>query len=300
MLSIARLPFVHPWRRSKYTPRSTGGSSSSTTTSTTVVRSQLSLVSFPWSHSRASRTTGSIIHSYEIETYTKSTRSAFAESVSKTAIATLTKAGTNVETGGSYGPVSARVQKSFGQKHSLEDMLQKTTRESGEDVCQVTTRVKRECEFSLPSPLCVFYDRRANGGNPSADTVGPKSKLSLYQQCLDGPGLRAAFEVFSTEPSRANQKEDVVIDVVAKPLDFVQSLEASPFRYIHITSILFADSRLPQVVYTDDPSNAPRDRLREVRGYNADINAGFGGKYVLLRSSSHPSSTFTPCHAITV
>ena len=68
----------------------------------------------------------------------------------------------------------------------------------------------------------------------SADTIGPNSKLSLYQQCLDGPGLRAAFEVFSTEPSRENQREDVVIDVVAKPLDFVQSLEARIRGYIQI------------------------------------------------------------------
>ena len=106
-----------------------------------------SLVWLPSFHSRTFRTVaGSIIHSFEIETYTKSTRTAFAESVSKTAVETLTEAGSNVEAGGSYGPVSAKVQKSFGQKHSLEDMLQKTTRESGEDVSQVTTKVKRECE----------------------------------------------------------------------------------------------------------------------------------------------------------
>jgi hypothetical protein len=65
--------------------------------------------------------------------------------------------------------------------------------------------------------------------DPPPDKVGPHSKLNLYQQCFDGPGMKAAFDVFSTDDRRANQSETVTIDVVVKPAEFIAGLDVCTF-----------------------------------------------------------------------
>ncbi|KAK0452878.1 uncharacterized protein EV420DRAFT_1749699 [Desarmillaria tabescens] len=91
--------------------------------------------------------------------------------------------------------------------------------------------------------------------------IGPYSKLILYQQWFSAAGVDLKSDVVSTNPDRGSEVKIVDIDVVIEEQEFIKDVK---------------------VVYSDQPSGKPEERVREYSGGNDDINAGFKGKYVSL------------------
>jgi hypothetical protein len=89
---------------------------------------------------------GEITQSYDLETFTTSSRSSFGETVSRTTTDTKQAASVSAEAGVSYGPVSASVSSSYEWSKEVNDMLEKTTRMSSEDRVETKQVFKRECE----------------------------------------------------------------------------------------------------------------------------------------------------------
>ncbi|EAU83124.1 hypothetical protein CC1G_11650 [Coprinopsis cinerea okayama7 len=180
---------------------------------------------------------GQIVQSYTAKVYSESTRSTFSETVSRTTTDIMEKEGITSAADASWGPVSANVSASYEHSEEVNYMLEQTTKLTGEDVYKKETEETRSY------------------------TIGPGGKLNLYQQYLSGPGLNAAYNVFSTEPKRENERTEVIIDVVVEAVEFIRNI---------------------RVVYTDSPTEAPTDRIRELNGGNADVNADKKGNYVWL------------------
>ncbi|GJE91722.1 hypothetical protein PsYK624_078720 [Phanerochaete sordida] len=103
-------------------------------------------------------------------------------------------------------------------------------------------------------------------------TVGPRSRLNLYQKVFHFAGLDHECDAVRVSPRVLRESEAVDVVVRARPVAFVKDI---------------------QVVYGDCAAEAPPLRVVEVHGGNADINAGFGGKYVWLV----PLYTFDPAEA---
>ncbi|KAI0091202.1 hypothetical protein BDY19DRAFT_689153 [Irpex rosettiformis] len=102
-------------------------------------------------------------------------------------------------------------------------------------------------------------------------TVGPYSKLSLYQQRFSAPGLNVLGSAVSTNPPPS---QTVTIQYVVRPIRFVSGI---------------------QVHYGDSPSWAPANRVLEYSSQNDDINADYGGEYVWLV----PTYTYNASEAAT-
>ncbi|KAI0265965.1 hypothetical protein BC834DRAFT_824277 [Gloeopeniophorella convolvens] len=91
-------------------------------------------------------------------------------------------------------------------------------------------------------------------------TVGPYSTLCLYQRSFVAPGIAVKNDTFRTSPNPLTDdqlEEDVPLEFILRP-------------------------NLYLVVYTDNLSSEPADRVRELYGAPEDINKGFKGKYVWL------------------
>lgn len=124
--------------------------------------------------------------------------------------------------------------------------------------------------------LRMHEGRNADDGD-DAVTVGPHSKLALYQQRFTAPGMSVKLSAVSTNPP---PPQTVNIRYFVNPIRFVRGLHVRDFvlqpqhcRYILAESLL-------QVVYGDVCAEAPVDRVREYNNGNDDINCGYGGKYV--------------------
>ncbi|KAG6849087.1 hypothetical protein C0991_012153, partial [Blastosporella zonata] len=95
-------------------------------------------------------------------------------------------------------------------------------------------------------------------------TIGPQSRLVLYQRVFQGPGITVQEETLRATPTPLTGTqlvEDVPITLVLSPKQFIQDIT---------------------VVYGDHPSDAPSDRVREWFGGSDDINYGYGGQYVWI------------------
>jgi len=169
-----------------------------------------------------------------VKSYKSST---FREDVSKVTHSYLEKIGVSTEAGASYGPVSAKVSASYENSKEINDLMETTTRSQTETTVESKVTIKRSY------------------------TVGPHSKLSLFQQYFSSPGVELAADVFSTKPGKDQESTAVNIEVVVQATEFIENI---------------------QVIYGDHPANAPEGRVREIAGKSDDINAGFKGKYVWL------------------
>ncbi|EKM50341.1 uncharacterized protein PHACADRAFT_105609 [Phanerochaete carnosa HHB-10118-sp] len=105
-----------------------------------------------------------------------------------------------------------------------------------------------------------------------SDTIGPRSKLNLYQKVFNFAGLNYECDTFKTSSAPLYQTKVVDVTVRVRPVSFIRDIE---------------------VIYGDYAAQAPAVRVVEVSGGNDDINAGFGGKYVWLR----PIYTYNPAEA---
>ncbi|GJE88313.1 hypothetical protein PsYK624_043960 [Phanerochaete sordida] len=103
-------------------------------------------------------------------------------------------------------------------------------------------------------------------------TIGPRSKLNLYQKIFTFAGLTYECDAVKASPRPIRETEVVDVTVKVRPVAFIRDIE---------------------VVYGDSAAQAPPVRVAEVHGGNEDINGGFGGKYVWLR----PVYTLDPAAA---
>jgi hypothetical protein len=88
--------------------------------------------------------------------------------------------------------------------------------------------------------------------------IGANSVLKLYRLVFHGPGISCVTDTLSSTPSPL---EAVRISCTVRPMLFLKEID---------------------VVYTEDAVSKPENSLQEIDGGNADINAGFGGKFVWL------------------
>ncbi|KAG6824905.1 hypothetical protein H0H92_005439 [Tricholoma furcatifolium] len=89
-------------------------------------------------------------------------------------------------------------------------------------------------------------------------------KLVLYRRIFQGPGLSVDEDTLKATPlplPSDQLSQDAPVELVVQPKAFLKNLT---------------------VVYGDQPSQAPVDRVRDWLGGSADINADQGGKYVWL------------------
>ncbi|KAG6848067.1 hypothetical protein H0H93_003670 [Arthromyces matolae] len=190
--------------------------------------------------SRSFSSLGSIEHKY---TYTESgsyVSTEFNESVASHAKKLHDEQKIEIQVGASYGPVSANIGAGHTSSKEIDDMLQNTTRTQTEST--------------------VSYSRTEE----RTYTVGPNSRLCLYQRNFKGPGLGVAETTFRTTPlplTNEELEEEVPVDLVLAPKSFIKGIK---------------------VVYTDRETQAPSTRIRDMNGGSDDINHGQAGKYVWL------------------
>ncbi|KAG6886397.1 hypothetical protein C0995_008168, partial [Termitomyces sp. Mi166 len=182
----------------------------------------------------------SIVERYEFTESGSYTSQTFNEAVSSEAKKLSETSSTQLESGTSYGPISASLTSSFQTSKEVSNLLEQTTREQKEETNSYTRSASRNY------------------------TVGPKSMLVLYQRVFKAPGITVREEVFRAEPEPLSQEEleeEVPINLVLAQKKFIKG-----FR----------------IVYSDQPSDAPADRIREWFKGSDDINDTFGGKYVWM------------------
>ncbi|KAG6894954.1 hypothetical protein C0992_003788, partial [Termitomyces sp. T32_za158] len=95
-------------------------------------------------------------------------------------------------------------------------------------------------------------------------TIGAHSRLILYQRHFSGPGMSVQDSALRTTsvPLTADERvEEVPIDLELEPKNFISGIT---------------------VVYSDQGSDVPGDRVQEWSGKSDDINFDFQGKFVWL------------------
>lgn len=90
-------------------------------------------------------------------------------------------------------------------------------------------------------------------------TVGPDSIGEMYRLVYDGPGVSYDTDIISSDANRPYDKVFINCRVIQVPL---------------LKDI--------KVVYTEHNIDMPTDTITDTLGGSADINKGFGGKYVWL------------------
>jgi len=90
--------------------------------------------------------------------------------------------------------------------------------------------------------------------------VGANSSLKLYRLMFSAPGMNHATDTLSTN---TKAMPDVPIEISGRAVPVLKDIE---------------------VLYTDDKVSHPEDIIQESHGYSADINKGYGGKFVWLRA----------------
>ncbi|KAG6829967.1 hypothetical protein H0H92_002772 [Tricholoma furcatifolium] len=181
---------------------------------------------------------GSIEHKYTFTESGSYTSTEFNESVASHAKKLHEEDKIDVQVGASYGPVSASVGAGHSSSKEIDDMLQNTIRTQQE--------------------TSITYTRTEE------HTVGPHSRLCLYQRNFKGPGMSVAETTFRTTSiplTNDELEEEVVVDLVLVPKNFVKRIK---------------------VVYGDRETQAPANRIREFWGGSDDVNYNMGGKYVWL------------------
>ncbi|KAI0696248.1 hypothetical protein BC835DRAFT_1543701 [Cytidiella melzeri] len=194
-----------------------------------------------------STNSGTIRESVTITTTESIEFTAFEQTFNETIRKELEKEHVGTEVGASYEGISAKVDASIDISSEVSDTLQETTSTTFKSNYSKTTTYLRDI------------------------TVGPYSKLALYQQRFQSPGINVLGSAVSTNPPPT---QTVTIQYTVRPIRFVKDIE---------------------VHYGDHPSDAPANRVLEFSGGNDDINDGYGGKYVWIV----PIFTFNAAEAAT-
>ncbi|KAG6826190.1 hypothetical protein H0H92_000771 [Tricholoma furcatifolium] len=201
-----------------------------------------------------SNNSGPIQHTYTISRSSSYSSQTFNQAVVSEAQSESSKSEVQLEADVSYDIASASVKTGFQQSKDVSNALEKTTQDQ-----------KTYTETSS------FTETRSY-------TVGPNSRLVLYRRAFQGPGLDVEEDVLKATPLPlpADQLiEDAPLTLVIQPKSFLKNLTMSLFNSPQVNAS-------NQVVYGDQPSQAPVDRVRDWFGGSDDINAGQGGKYVWL------------------
>ncbi|KAG6870940.1 hypothetical protein C0995_009571 [Termitomyces sp. Mi166 len=181
----------------------------------------------------------SIVERYDLNESGSYTSQTFNEAVSSEAKKLSETSSIQLESGTSYSPVSASLTASgFETSKEVSNILEQTTRDQKEE---------------------TDTDSYTRGVSRNY-TVGPKSMLVLYQRVFKGPGITVQEEIFRTEPEPLSQEEleeEVPINLVLAQKKFIKGFK---------------------IVYSDEPNDAPADRVREWFKSSDDINDTFGGK----------------------
>ncbi|KAG5731128.1 hypothetical protein E4T56_gene5125 [Termitomyces sp. T112] len=183
---------------------------------------------------------GEIVHSYEYTTSGSYTSTTFNETVTEEARKLVESGSIQLQSGASYGPVSASVEAGFSTSTEVNNMLQYTTKEQSEET--TTWSIKETRQY----------------------TIGAHSRLILYQRHFYGPGMSVQDSALRTTsvPLPADEiEEEVLIDLELEARNYISGMT---------------------VVYADQASHAPSDRVRDWFGGSDDINFGFEGKFVWL------------------
>ncbi|KAG6860271.1 hypothetical protein C0995_013448 [Termitomyces sp. Mi166 len=151
-----------------------------------------------------SANTGSIVHFYEFSRSGSYSSQTFNEAVSTEAKKLAQSGSIQIESGVSYGPVSANVKSGFETSKEVSSMLERTTREQKEATESYTRKETRNY------------------------TIGAHSRLVLYQRVFQGPGITVQMETLKTTPTplpNDQLAEKIPIELVLEPKKFVKSLK---------------------------------------------------------------------------
>ncbi|KAI0696445.1 hypothetical protein BC835DRAFT_1271922 [Cytidiella melzeri] len=181
-----------------------------------------------------STNSGAIRESIMITTVESVEFTAFEQTFNETVRKELEKEHVNTEVGASYEGINSKIDASIDVSSEVNDTLRQTTENTFKSNYSKTTTFQRDI------------------------TVGPNSKLALYQQRFQAPGINVQGSAVSTNPP---SPQAVTIEYTVKPIRFVKDIE---------------------VHYGDHPSDAPANRVLELSGGNDDINYQYGGKYVWI------------------
>ncbi|KAG6889610.1 hypothetical protein C0995_016136 [Termitomyces sp. Mi166 len=183
---------------------------------------------------------GKITHTDEFVRSGSYTSTTFNETVSSEAKKLAESGSTQFQSGVSYGPITASVRVGYATSNEINTMLENTTKKQSEQM--ISWSVQESHEY----------------------TVGPHSRLILYQRNFYGPGIRvqgSALRTTSVPLPSDEMEEEVLIDLELVPKMFISGM---------------------RVVYTDKASDAPGDRVRDWFGGSDNINYSFSGKHVWL------------------
>ncbi|KAG6872773.1 hypothetical protein C0995_006693 [Termitomyces sp. Mi166 len=146
---------------------------------------------------------GEITHSYEFIRSGSYSSTTFNETVSSEARKLAESGSIQLETGASYGPVSASVAVGYETSNEVNTMLENTTSVQSEQT--VSWSVKETREY----------------------TVGSYSRLILYQRNFYGPGMRvqeSAFRTTSVPLPADEMEEEVLINLELEPKIFISGM----------------------------------------------------------------------------
>jgi hypothetical protein len=111
------------------------------------------------------------------------------------------------------------------------------------------------------------------------DVVHPNGQLALYRIYFVAPGVVCPGALVTER----QDDQDVHIIINVQPIELIRTLNVSICIIIYIIWKNILRLFSPQVVYGDNPSDAPKEnRVREINSQNDvesdDLNKDFGGK----------------------
>ncbi|KAG5725213.1 hypothetical protein E4T56_gene10119 [Termitomyces sp. T112] len=164
----------------------------------------------------------------------------FNEAVASEARKLAESGSVQLESGVSYGPITASTQAGYQMSSEINTMLENTIGEQPEGI--------------------VSWDKKVTEGY----TVHAYSRLILYQRHFYGPGISvqdSSILLDDVPLNAADAEEEVLINIELEPKSFISGI---------------------QVVYGDQASDAPDDRVGDWFGGSDNINYGFDAKFVWL------------------
>ncbi|KAG6889609.1 hypothetical protein C0995_016135 [Termitomyces sp. Mi166 len=97
--------------------------------------------------------------------------------------------------------------------------------------------------------------------------IGPKSRMMVYQRTFEAPGMII--------------QEDT-LKMIAAPLPKEEMVEEVPMQMMMVAMKFVKGLKLNQVVSSDNPLDAPSDRVRDWFGGSDEMNYMYGGKFVWI------------------
>ncbi|KAG5643219.1 hypothetical protein DXG03_001340 [Asterophora parasitica] len=137
---------------------------------------------------------GSIVHEYKFKTSGSYKSTTYMETVRVITQTTAESHGLQLQTGASYGPISASISNSSNWSKELSDMLSNTT------------SVQEEKALEWSNEESRTY------------TVGAHSRVCLYQRSFEADGIHLVESVFRTTPEPLPKEELVEEDTIISQL----------------------------------------------------------------------------------